>query len=206
MLNKIDNYSNLSNITQKGVSVITPFLRNYSEKMTASEISKISRIPQQTASRELNKLVKLNLINYTINGKNKLFYLNFEKETSRILIQIAEAQKSLLFSLKNKKIYTIINELAKKCEGLIIFGSYASGKFNEDSDLDIVILGKSEKKEIKIIIENQNLKVHEHYSSFEEFNKILKKKNSLAVEICKDHILFGDASKIINIFLLDKYG
>lgn len=206
MINKINNNSNLSNITQKWVNVITPFLKDYGEKMTASEISKISKIPQQTASRELNKLVKLNLINYTINGKNKLFYLNFEKETSRILIQLAEAQKSLSFALKNKRIYTIINELIKKCEGLIVFGSYASGKFNEESDFDIIIVGKFEKNNIKRIIENQGLNIHEHYSSFEEFKKILKKKNPLAVEISKDHILFGDTSRIINIFLLNKHG
>jgi len=35
------------------------------------------------------------------------------------------------------------------CESLIVFGSYAAGDFNRESDLDIVVLGKHDEEQIK---------------------------------------------------------
>ena len=91
------------------------------------------------------------------------------------------------------------------CESLIVFGSYASGNFSKESDLDIVILGKSNKEQIKKIKQKQIIQINEHYISYIEFAKILKSKNPLSIEIMKNHILFGNVSKIIDIFWKREY-
>lgn len=192
--------SNMGNITQKWVDLLMPFSNNYSAKLSASELAKKSKIPQQTASRLLNKLVKFNLINYIKEGKNKLFYFDLEKQTTRIILNLIENQKSLQFQLKIKSMAVIINEILKCCESLIIFGSYALGDFDRESDLDIVLLGKYDKEQIKKIKQKQIIQINEHYTSYSEFTKILKSKNPLSIEIMKNHILFGDFSKIMNIF------
>ena len=91
---------NLSDITQKWVDLLIPFSSNYSDKISASELARKSKIPQQTASRYLNKLVKLNLLNYMKQGRNKLFYFDLGKQTAKIMLNIIENQKSLQFQLK----------------------------------------------------------------------------------------------------------
>ena len=91
---------NLGNITQKWVDLLTPFSNDYSFQLSASELAKKSKIPQQTASRLLNNIVKLNLINYIKKGKNKLFYFDLEKQTTKIILNLIENQKALQFQLK----------------------------------------------------------------------------------------------------------
>lgn len=188
----------MSNVTQRWVNLLLPFSDNYSAKLSAIEISKKSKIPQQNASRNLNKLVKLGIVNYVKEGKNKLFYFDLEKQTTKIILNHVE--KALNFQLKLKEVPVIINEILKCCESLIVFGSYASYSFNKESDLDIVILGKCNKEKIKKIKQKQIIQIKEHYVSYNEFSKILKSKNPLSIEIMKNHVLFGDVSRIVNIF------
>ena len=205
MLEKKRIKSDLSNITQKWVDLLIPFSDNYSAESSASELARKSKIPQQTASRLLNKLVKLNLINYTKKGKNKLFYFDLEKQTTKIILNFIENQKALQFQLKIKEIPVVINEILKYCESLIIFGSYASDSFSKESDLDIVILGRSNKEEIKKIKQKQIIQINEHHVSYIEFARILKSKNPLSIEIMKNHVLFGEVSKIVDIFWRREY-
>ncbi len=195
------NKSNLSNITQKWVNLLLPFSADYSCRFSASDLASISKVPQQTASRCLNELAKLNLINYKKEGRNKLFYFDLGKHTSIIILNIIEFHKAMLFQLKVKEISVIINEILKNCESLAVFGSYAYGNFSKDSDLDIVILGKFNKEQIKRIKQKQVMEINEHYAAYNEFRKILASKNPLAVEIMKNHVLFGDISRIVNIFM-----
>lgn len=197
--------SNLGNVTQKWVDLLIPFSDNYSAKLSASELARKSKIPQQTSSRLLNKLVRLNLINYVKEGKNKLFYFDLEKQTTKIILNFIENQKALHFQLKIKGISITISEILKYCESLIVFGSYASNSFGKESDLDIVILGKNNKEKIKKIKQKQVIQINEHYVSYNEFSSILKSKNPLSIEIMKNHILFGDVSKIIDIFWRKEY-
>jgi len=205
MLEKKRIKSDLSNITQKWVDLLIPFSDNYSAESSASELARKSKIPQQTASRLLNKLVKLNLINYTKKGKNKLFYFDLEKQTTKIILNFIENQKALQFQLKIKEIPVVINEILKYCESLIIFGSYASDSFSKESDLDIVILGRCNKEEIKKIKQKQIIQINEYHVSYIEFARILKSKNPLSLEIMKNHVLFGEVSKIVDIFWRREY-
>lgn len=197
--------SKMSNITQKWVELLSPYLAIYSAKLTASELARKSKIPQQTASRLLNKLVKVNLINYAKEGKNKFFYFDLELQTTRIVLNLIESHKALNFQLKEKKIAIAINEILKHSESLIVFGSYASGNFTKESDIDIVILGKHNREEIKRIKEKQIVQISEHYTNYNEFTNLLKSRNPLALEIMQNHILFGDVSKIVDIFWRIEY-
>lgn len=94
--------SNLSNITQKWVDLLIPYSNDYSSKFSANELSRKSKIPQQTASRYLNKLVK--------------FTLKEESDVKKFILKC----KTVLNNLNSEKIEQIrakIKELAKtrKC-------------------------------------------------------------------------------------------
>ncbi|MCK5321340.1 winged helix-turn-helix transcriptional regulator [Candidatus Pacearchaeota archaeon] len=199
------NTVKMGNITQKWVEILMPFCNDYSVKLTASDISRSTKISQQTASRVLNKLVKFNLISYTKEGKNKMFFLDLKKQITRTIINIAENQKSLRFQLKARKVAIMINEFLDYCDGIIVFGSYSSGSSQSDSDLDIVIFGANKEK-IKQIKKKYLIEVNEHYVEYREFEKILDGGNPLAIEILNSHILFGNISSIVKIFWRKKHG
>lgn len=178
----------MSNITQKWVKAIEAFSLDYTSKLSASEISRIMKIPQQTVSRILNEMVELNLIRFKRQGRNKLFYLE-KNEKTNLIIRIIESQKALEFLNKNKEEALIINDLLEKFDNVIVFGSYASGKNKKDSDLDILIL--SNKKNILKIKSKYNIEINEHF-----VNKF-DKNNPLVKEVISNHILFGKIDKII---------
>lgn len=191
----------MSNITQKWVKVLIPFTSGYNKKFSESEISGLSMTPQQTASRYLNSLVKKNFISYETQGRNKLFYIDLQGPTACILLQTIENHKCLEFQQKAKEAPIIINELLNYAESIILFGSYSTYKFSKGSDMDIVIAGKAEKEKIKTIKSKFSVTINEHYISYKELAESLKSKNPLAIEIQKSHILFGNVSKIVKIFM-----
>lgn len=195
----------MGNITHNWVDILLPFSDNYIAKLSASSLSRAINIPQQTLSRYLNELAGLNIINYIVEGRNKLFYLDLEKQTSRIVLNIIENQKTLNFQLKHREISIIIDDILKHCEGLILFGSYASGVAKKGSDIDIVILGKCDREAIKKIKQKQVVEINEHYTTFKEFEELLVSKNALAVEVKNNHILFGDVSKVVDTLIRRKY-
>lgn len=191
----------MGNITQKWVKILVPFASGYDQKFTESELSKLSKIPQQTASRHLNNLVKKNLVSYERQGRNKLFYIDLKMQTAFTLLQIIENYKSLEFQQKVNEASVAINELSSCAESIIVFGSYSLYKFDEDSDLDLIAAGKSDKRRIKAIKLKYPIGINEHYVSYKELTVLLKKRNPLALEVLKNHILFGNTSKIVHIFM-----
>ena len=192
--------SEMGNITQKWVELLTPFTRNYSGKLSASELARETSIPQQTASRYLDKLAEVNLIEYEKQGRNKLFFLSLNKQTAKILFNIIENQKAL-FLKSTKEISPILDDLLQICEGLIVFGSYSTATFNKESDLDIVILECRNKNSIRKIKERYSLEINEHYLTYAEFKKVLLSRNALSIEIAKNHVLFGNVSNLVETFI-----
>src|SRR3989344_7174944 len=203
--NKISNMGDMDQKWAFVLDVLTPFLNDYSAEFTLINLSNKSGIPRQTASRYLNKLIKLNLVACKKQGKNKLFYFDLSKQTTKTLLNILEYKKALEFQFKIKEAAVIINEFLRHCESLIVFGSYASGKYHKGSDLDIVILGKYNKEQIKKIKQKQLIQINEHYISYDKFIKALNSRNALALEKLKDHILFGNVSKIADIIWEREY-
>ena len=189
----------MSNVGQIWPDVLGAYLSDYSVKLSASDVSRKTHLERRSVSRVLNKLVEFNLISYAREGKNKMFYLDLRKQITKIIINIAENQKSLNFQLRTKKIAVIINEFLNYCDGIIIFGSYSSRISHADSDLDIIIFGANKGK-IKQIKEKYLMEINEHYAGYKEFEKMLKKRKPLAIEILNNHILFGDVSRLIKIF------
>lgn len=194
---------NLSNITQKTKKekmanigqiwpdTLIPFVNGYSIKLTASDVSRKTKIPRRTVSRILGKLVKLNLIRYVTEGKNKKYYLDLKDQRIKLLIEFVENYKSLKFSLEKKKTFLILEEIMK-LRDVVLFGSYVKGNATTESDVDVLVIGNKSEK-IREIARRQIKQVNLHFSTLKEFEKLLKKKNTLAIEIMKNHIIFGNS-------------
>lgn len=82
----------------------------------------------------------------------------------------------------------------------LIYGSYANGTNNSNSDLDIVIFSKKTKKVLKIL-SKFNKATHQQFITLEEFEQLHEKNNRLIIKIMKNHVLFGNFKKFIRLMM-----
>lgn len=195
------NYLNMSNITQNWVNILIPYTENYLSMMSGSEIARRAKIPQQTASRKLNEMCERGILRYSREGRNKKYYLDLQNSIARNVLNIIENQKSLLFATATPKIKPIIEEITKYAKTAVIFGSYAKGKEDSKSDLDVLILGKCDRKSIGKIKRKSAVEINEKYADYSEFKKMLESRNALAIEITENHIIFGNISNWIDMLM-----
>lgn len=195
--------SKMSNITQKWVYAFLPYLKNYSLRLSESEISRKSGVPQQTVSRIVGKFVDRGILDFEKKGRNKLFFFKDSYE-SKTIFKILENFNALGFS--SKKVFPVIEDLLSSCEALVVFGSYAKAKEKKESDLDLVVFGEANKRAIKRAKNKANFEINEHYFGFDEFLDLLRKKDSFALEVLDSHVAFGNVSKVVDVFWGYCYG
>ncbi len=144
------------------------------------EISRILAVPHATILRRLNLLVKEGVLDFSFNGRNKVFSIKNNLQ-ARNYIYNAERYKLNLLLERYPKLSIILNEIIKETKGLVVlFGSYAKFCADKNSDIDIYIdtLDKKTKSKIESINSKINIKI----GRFD--------KNSLLIkEIIKEHII-----------------
>jgi len=145
----------------KELDVLLIYTKGYDQHLYASEIARKLKIPQKTVARKLENIQKKYLLSYERVGKNKHYFLNLDRESSFVLLQILENYKELLFLMKNSKLSLFINEICSE-NSIILFGSYAKGLEKKDSDVDMVIIGKENKK-IKSIMQMYPFEFHSYF-------------------------------------------
>lgn len=193
MIKKIRHMSNK-------LDIIILYLNNYSQTFSGRAIAKKTSLSPQTALNNLNQLVKKQILSFIVRGRNKEYRLELKNLQSKIMLEMAEHYKALK-RLQNEELNILFSEIAPYCESIILFGSFAQWKETKDSDIDLVIVGKADKKKIKQIKEKYTKEINIEFISLADFKKSFKEKKALAIEVLKNHILFGNIKPIIDVFL-----
>lgn len=171
--------------------ILSEFGQDYSKRVYGRDIAKKYKLNQKTVSNILLKLEKENILKFERQGKNKYYFLNKFDSNINEIIKLIEINKKITFLNKHKKFIELFKELEKRTNGtLIIFGSYAKGSENEDSDLDLFILGSI--KDVKDLEKMYNLKISILKS------KKVKNNEPIFKEIINNHILLKGEDNFIN--------
>jgi len=176
--------------------IFEDFLGDYTAQLTGSFIAKKKKLNQKTVSNYLNKLEKEHILKSKTQGKNKLYSLNLNnKEIVKNFIIVVEHIRTINFYKK----HLLIKEIAEKINPLIkgtavLFGSYAKGTEKDNSDIDILILGKCNEDEI-----NKMSNVFNKEISLKIYPKF--KKDILTKEVIKNHIIIKNTEQIIEEIL-----
>jgi predicted nucleotidyltransferase len=120
----------------KNHQILAFFFLNPKRRLYLKEIADILEIDNGNLSRYLNSLSQEGVLKTETEGRQKYFSLN----TSYPLLK--ELKKIIAPSVKPE--YLLANVLAQ-IEGLesaYIFGSYVSGDFNKNSDIDLLLVGR----------------------------------------------------------------
>jgi len=177
--------------------VLMQFINDYDKRYYLRELAVLLKKPHQTIKPYVEELVKdgillknkrENIIEYQLNFKNKQVYdylVIAEKE--RLIEKLNE--ETLLKVLFEKLSSFFVNNT------FLIFGSSVE-KIKEDSDIDLLVIGKSNiNKIIDDIEEIYNKKIHKvQINSLDKLNDVLIK------EIYKKHLVFSNTEQIIRFF------
>jgi len=178
------------------IRIFEEFLGDYTANLTGSFIAKKKKLNQKTVSNYLNKLENENILKSKTQGKNKLYSLNLNnKEIVKNFIIAVEYMRTLQFYNK----HILIKEIAEKINPLIkgtavLFGSYAKGIEKDDSDIDILIIGKCNETEI-----NKISNLFKKEISLKIYPKF--KKDILTKEAIKNHIVIKNTEQFIEEIL-----
>lgn len=170
--------------------IILLFIYNQNEEFYLSEIAKRVKTSAGTAQRELNRLLRNDLIIFKKKANLNLYALN--------------KNYSLLKEIESivKKTFGIEIELKKGLSGVknisfaFLFGSYVKDGFKSDSDIDLFIIGEVDEEQafdaVQKVEENIGKEINYHIINRKEFLQ-KKKINYFYEEIVENFILLkGD--------------
>jgi len=193
--NKINHKSFVTKLSQKWLDVLVPFSYEYDKRFSGVEISRISGIPQKTVSRYLNNLVLGDILRVDKSGTSNFYYLDSNGEKFNVILDLVESYKSFLFSANNF-LWKDLKDFVQ-FGTVILFGSYAKGCYTKESDIDLLIFSRKTEKLKRVLRENP--RVQAHIISFDSFEKLVFEKNTLALEILNNHVIFGEKNKFIGL-------
>ncbi|MFH1064996.1 MAG: nucleotidyltransferase domain-containing protein [Nanoarchaeota archaeon] len=123
---------------KKLASLLVFFLRHPTMKAHQQDIKKEVKIAKATLIKWLNMLAKQGLIGFAQYGRTKIYSLNREN----VIIKRLKMLDNILLILGIKAVAEKHNSIA------YLYGSAARGEDVEDSDIDILLLGKVKKEDI----------------------------------------------------------
>ena len=128
-----------------------------------------------------------------------------DKELLLHFILVVEHLRTISFYKKNPLIKEIVTKIKPACQGiLVIFGSYAKGNQNKESDLDLFLAGKYDPKIIRKIGEKYGIEINIKQYPFPLFKKALSGEDHLVQEVIKDHIIISEADTFV-LLLIKKW-
>ena len=168
--------------------ILEMFMKKPTEGFQVRDIARLSKLGNPTVARILKKIKTMELVK-KIKGK---VYPYYEANLDSYLFKKLKLAYSLL------SIEKLIKEIAAKTRPncIVLFGSGAKGEDTEKSDIDLCVVNKEGKKNIKFSKFELlfKLEINPIYLKDKEFKHMLKEEEqNLAKEIIKKHIiLYGE--------------
>ena len=190
-------------ITDYKLKIISLYKSDYIEEYHVREMAKLIGTSHVTLLPHLKDLEEEKILISEKKGRNKVYTLNFDNILAKEYLIMAEKYHSLCYLEGNFLIKKITQELQKlNLNSLILlFGSYAKGTETKVSDIDLFILekpGQKTKEDIKNIGIIYGKEINIKSVSYKNFNKTLKNKDTLILEIIKNHITLQNSEIFIN--------
>ncbi|AGK60058.1 hypothetical protein Asulf_00022 [Archaeoglobus sulfaticallidus PM70-1] len=170
-----------------GFKVLEYFITHQSAEVHLKELSRRLKISPGSAKTYCDIFERDCILRVKRKGNLKLFTLNNDD------FAVRELKKAYYATLLKE---LGIEKIAENCISLAIYGSFASGNFDEMSDLDILIIGEEEDVNRDLILELQEklgreiqLTVLPYY----RWEKMKKEGNKFAESVLRNYILIKGA-------------
>ena len=175
------------------LKIIKLMRKNIDLGLTIFNISKLLKIGYVPTYNHINEMEKEGVINVLKIGNSKQCKLNLENTKTRHLLQESDIIRKEELYNKNQKFKTILESIISKLTekylseilSIVLFGSYAKGTANKQSDIDLMfIVNDLKDKNLRELIERECASIHYSHNinisplitNIEEFKKMLKEK------------------------------
>lgn len=178
--------------------VLSFLISNMHEEYSIKELAEKLKRPYVKIHNSIKRLSTKGIIKEEVKGRSHYCSINYKYNPD--IVCFINAQMAREFLIKNKKISLIVTEITNSIKSpnysLAIFGSYAKGNPDKNSDVDIAIITPAENKEeaertINHTKKFSPLKIHSLELTYKNFIDMLKSKEwNVGKEISKNHIIF----------------
>jgi len=185
----------------RGFSVLLPFTQDLNKRTHGRKIARELDLNQKTVQNKLNELEEKNILESEEKGRLKEFKLNRENPATKNLLITTEIEKLQRLIRKEFEVKEIVKEIIQETEKpTLIYGSFAKGTWDEESDLDILVIGEKEEK-LEEIDKKYSREIQFMYLKQEEFEQQIKEKTPYIKEVLKNHVICQGFEKITNLRL-----
>lgn len=180
---------------------------NLEKSRTIRQISLDIKVPYTTLNRIIKELEKQDLVITEKAGHSIICSLNKSNSTTKQhLILASEAYKRHFLEKKPllRKIQGIIAENAPKEFSAVLFGSYAAGKEQKHSDIDLAFISNLNARSIqdgfKTIEQIYDTEIQVMLFTQEQFAGMLRtKEENVGKQILKNHVILHNPELFWNI-------
>jgi len=166
--------------------ILLLFFYNQNKEFYLREIAKLVESSPGTTKREIDRLMKQNLLTMFRMANASFYKLNLKNQLIPYLEGIIANTIGIEIVLKN-----IFTE-RKDVKFAFIFGSYAKQQFKSDSDIDLYVIGEIDGKKLHNILQKAEEHIHRpinyHLATLAEFEENFK-KDFFHQEIASKYIL-----------------
>ena len=128
----------LDSIIDKKMLKILRLFVFFPKSYTGRRVSAITKLNNRTCRLYLEDLYAKDILNRDIVGRSYLYSLQHNYYTDELIVPIIEKEKALYINIKTE----IVNQFESYCHALVIYGSYASYRETDYSDLDLLLVVK----------------------------------------------------------------
>lgn len=187
------------------VIILKTFLLDLERDFYQREISTITNLPIRAVQREVERLVKIGLVEKQIRGNRKYYRCRRDfpifEELKSIILKTVALGNVLKDYLQKKK---------EKIELAFIYGSFAKGEENISSDIDLLIVGNITSKEASMLLSpaKNSLRREINFIVYDEKELLKKKESHFLKQVLKEPKIFlvGDEGDIKRILKSRKVG
>ena len=181
MLNKLFS-------SKSRVEIMKLFLFNPEDSFYQREISRITHLPIRGVQRELKNLCNVGLIEDSISGNRVYYKINKEHP-------IFEDLKKIFF--KTTGIAEVLKDNLSRVDSIkiaFIYGSFAKGKEEKSSDIDLLIIGSITSKQLSSILSKPKMELNREINyivfDLEEIAKKVTEKNHFLNSVLAEEKIF----------------
>lgn len=162
--------------------------------ISRQELLQHTKLGNAPLSQALIRLTKSNLIIKEKKEKKERYYINSNSEYTKIIMQLLAQEKTDLrfldYEIKNILADFLKQTINQEITQIILFGSWAKGNANTNSDIDLAIISKKNLNllEITNITKNIEKKSGKEIQIHQFTEKNFEKENTLIKEIKKTGI------------------
>ena len=195
---------NIYKILPQETDIISLYLGDYTKALHVREIARLLNANHRTISLALQELEKKQVMISNSIGKNKEYKLNINNISTREFIRLSEIIKHLQLIEKHLFIKKFMKNFDLSNTPILLFGSYAKGIEKRDSDIDLIIftdvkLKTGTEKRIKEFFDTYNKKVQMQKANRDDFEKGLREKDPLVLEIIQNHVIINNCEFFIGM-------